>query len=170
MIRQMALINKMSHASPNIRITAKLFKFAKMPLHKRLYHSVAACVDYAKQTNASLSAFYFYNLVQIPVFILMVMSIRKIATENDDLTGAGVFWFPNLNEPDAYLILPIIATVLNYINLGVSNAKLTTKERHHKRKRALVRKPIPVIFPSASVFPPTVHSLVARRRIRLLDR
>jgi membrane protein insertase Oxa1/YidC/SpoIIIJ len=120
MLRQMALINKMSHASPNIRITAKLFKFAKMPLHQRLYHGFRACVDYARQTNTSLGAFYFYNIVQIPVFILMVMSIRKIATENEDLTGAGCLWFPNLNEPDAYLILPIIATLLNYFNLGVS--------------------------------------------------
>jgi hypothetical protein len=30
----------------------------------------------------------------------MVLSIRKIATENDDLTGAGVLWFPDLNMPD----------------------------------------------------------------------
>lgn len=120
MLRQMALINKMSHASPNFRITAKLFKFSKLPLHRRIYHSVAACVDFARQTNTSLTAFYFYNIVQIPVFILMVLSIRKIATENDELTGAGALWFPDLNEPDAYLILPIIATVLNYVNLGVS--------------------------------------------------
>jgi hypothetical protein len=97
MLRQMALINKMSHASPNFRITAKLFKFAKLPLHKRIYHSAAACIDYARQTNTSLSAFYFYNIVQIPVFILMVLSIRKIATENDDLTGAGALWFKDLN-------------------------------------------------------------------------
>lgn len=48
----------------------------------------------------------------------MVLSIRKISTENEDLTGAGVFWFPNLNEADPYLILPVIATALNYFNLG----------------------------------------------------
>lgn len=65
--------------------------------------------------------FYFYNIVQIPVFIVMVLSIRKISTENEDLTGAGALWFPNLNEPDPYLLLPMIATVLNYFNLGVSN-------------------------------------------------
>ena len=50
----------------------------------------------------------------------MVLSIRKISTENEDLTGAGALWFPNLNEPDPYLLLPMIATVLNYFNLGVS--------------------------------------------------
>ena len=50
----------------------------------------------------------------------MVLSIRKISTENDDLTGQGVLWFKNLNEPDPYLLLPAIATILNYINLGVS--------------------------------------------------
>ena len=50
----------------------------------------------------------------------MVLSIRKIATENEDLTGAGVLWFPDLNAPDSYLILPLMATALNYFNLGVS--------------------------------------------------
>jgi CDP-diacylglycerol pyrophosphatase len=49
----------------------------------------------------------------------MVLSIRKISFENDDLTGAGMLWFKNLNEPDTYLLLPLIATGLNYINLGV---------------------------------------------------
>ena len=51
----------------------------------------------------------------------MVLSIRKISTENDDLTGAGVLWFPDLNAADPYLILPLIATGLNCFNLGVSN-------------------------------------------------
>ena len=51
----------------------------------------------------------------------MVLSIRKISTENEDLTGAGMLWFKNLNETDPYLLLPLIATVLNYFNLGVSD-------------------------------------------------
>lgn len=50
----------------------------------------------------------------------MVLSIRKIAFENEALAGAGIWWFKNLNEADPYLILPIVATILNYINLGVS--------------------------------------------------
>ena len=58
--------------------------------------------------------------MQLPVFIIMVLSIRKVSFENEDLTGAGVLWFPNLNDPDPFLILPILATTLNYINLGVS--------------------------------------------------
>ena len=59
-------------------------------------------------------------MIQIPVFIVMVLSIRKISYENDDLAGAGIWWFKNLNEADPYMILPIIATILNYVNLGVS--------------------------------------------------
>lgn len=52
----------------------------------------------------------------------MVMSIRKICVENDDLAGAGMLWFPNLNEADPYLILPISAALLNYYNLSVSES------------------------------------------------
>jgi len=50
----------------------------------------------------------------------MVMSIRKISFENNDLHGAGILWFKNLNEADPYLILPILSSVLNYYNLTVS--------------------------------------------------
>ena len=57
----------------------------------------------------------------------MVLSIRKVATENPDLKGAGMFWFPDLNAPDPYLILPLIATALNYFNLG----RGITKENEH---------------------------------------
>ena len=51
----------------------------------------------------------------------MVLSIRKVSYETEALTGAGCLWFPNLNEPDPLLLLPFIATGLNYFNLGVSN-------------------------------------------------
>jgi hypothetical protein len=49
----------------------------------------------------------------------MVLSIRKISFENEDLKGAGILWFKDLNEADPYFILPILATILNYFNLGV---------------------------------------------------
>ena len=101
-------------------MAAKLFKHAELPLYKRVLYLTRAVLDYSKQTNTRLLSFYFYNMIQIPVFIIMVLSIRKISTENEDLTGAGMLWFKNLNEPDAYLLLPLIATVLNYFNLGVS--------------------------------------------------
>jgi YidC/Oxa1 family membrane protein insertase len=120
MVRQMVLINKMGQASPNIRLVMKLYKHSKISFLSRLRLTTAAIFDYAKQTNTNLLAFYFYNLIQIPVFIVMVLSIRKISYENDDLAGAGIWWFKNLNEADPYMILPIVATLLNYINLGVS--------------------------------------------------
>lgn len=125
MIRQMTLINKMSHASPNIRLAAKLMKHAKLPIYKRAWHGARAIYDYSKQTNTNLLSFYFYNIVQIPVFIVMVLSIRKISTENEDLAGQGVLWFKDLNEPDSTLILPLLATMLNYFNLGVSCPSLS---------------------------------------------
>ena len=50
----------------------------------------------------------------------MVMSIRKISYELPELTGAGILWFPDLNEMDPYCILPVTAALLNYFNLTVS--------------------------------------------------
>lgn len=79
-------------------------------------------------------------MIQLPLFIIMVMSIRMISHENADLTGAGMLWFPNLNEPDPYMILPIMAAALNYFNLTVSIPYRSNHlilisfiERHHQR-------------------------------------
>ena len=116
----MTLINKMSQASPNIRLASNLFKHSKLPLHKRLYHLGSAVLDYQRQTRTSLMQFYVANIIQLPIFIIMVLSIRKISYEEDGLEGAGMLWFPNLNEPDPYLILPVFSAVLNYFNLTVS--------------------------------------------------
>jgi len=63
----------------------------------------------------------------MPVFIVMVLSIRKVCYENADLAGAGFGWFVNLNQPDPYFILPLLATALNYANLGYG----ITKENEH---------------------------------------
>jgi len=87
MIRQMTLINKMSHASPSVRLAAKLMKHSDLPLHKRAWYGIKSMLDFSRQTNTNLLAFYFYNIVQIPVFIIMVLSIRKISTEQADLAG-----------------------------------------------------------------------------------
>jgi len=69
--------------------------------------------------NVNLLSFTAYNLVQLPIFLLMVWSIRKIATE-EDLTNTGILWFPNLNEADPYMILPIFSVIVTYFNLGVN--------------------------------------------------
>jgi membrane protein insertase Oxa1/YidC/SpoIIIJ len=69
------------------------------------------------------------------MFIIMVLSIRKISYENDDLGGAGIWWFKNLNEADPYMILPFVATLLNYINLGVTLSLLNSFiAGYHKRE------------------------------------
>ena len=104
----------------------------------------------------------------------MVLSIRKISTETEDLTGAGALWFPNLNDPDPYMLLPLMATALNYFNLGVS-AIITSflnkllPERNHQRERALVCEQIQIILPSPPILPSPFHLSVAGRSIRLLD-
>ena len=46
MIRQMTLINKVSQASPNIRLAAKLFKHSKLSFPKRAYHLSKAVLEY----------------------------------------------------------------------------------------------------------------------------
>lgn len=85
----------------------------------KAYYYVRAVLKYSKDVNVNLLTFAAYNLVQFPIFILMVFSIRKLATEQD-LTNHGILWFPNLNEADPYMILPIFSVVVTYFNIGVN--------------------------------------------------
>lgn len=104
----------------------------------------------------------------------MVLSIRKISFENDDLAGAGCLWFPNLNEADTTMVLPLISTVLNYINLSVSPALLMTLNfcpaRNQQRERTLVDQSIQVIFRRSVDLPFAIHTLVALGCLRVLDK
>ena len=78
-------------------MASKLFKYSKLPLYKRCWHFSKAVLDFQKQTKTSLLSFYLINVIQVPIFIIMVLSIRKISFENPDLANAGALWFPNLN-------------------------------------------------------------------------
>lgn len=97
MISQMVLINKMSKASPNFRVLGKMFKHVQLSLPSKLRLSFLAAYDFAKQTGVNLMLFYIYNIIQIPVFIVMIFSIRKICFEHGDLAGQGALWFKDLN-------------------------------------------------------------------------
>jgi hypothetical protein len=44
----MVLINKMGQASPNIRLAAKLYKYSKMGILKRITNLLSAVYDYSK--------------------------------------------------------------------------------------------------------------------------
>ena len=48
MIRQMTLINKMSQASPNIRLASKLLKHSKLSWPTKITHFVSAIYNYQK--------------------------------------------------------------------------------------------------------------------------
>jgi hypothetical protein len=106
----------------------------------------------------------------------MVLAIRKISFENEDLAGTGMLWFKDLNEPDPYLVLPILATALNYFNLGVSLLPLSLTSLlfltawNYERQRALVHQPVPLLLPSPPNLPLALHSLMASRCFPLLDR
>lgn len=97
MISQMVLINKMSKASPNFRVLGKMFKHVQLRLPSKLRLAFLAAYDFAKQTGVNLMLFYIYNIIQIPVFIIMIFSIRKICFEHGDLAGQGALWFKDLN-------------------------------------------------------------------------
>lgn len=117
MIRQMVLVHRMAKVSPNIRLLTFCVIRSNLPLFTKAYYYIRSLFRYCRDVNVNPFAFAAYNLFQLPVFFLMIMSIRKIAYEQN-LENSGILWFTNLNQPDPYMILPLISVGLTYYNLG----------------------------------------------------
>ena len=83
----MITINKMSAATPYFKILKSMLKENELRKTKKFGLAIWAAYDFAKQTNVNLLKFYLYNIIQIPVFLIMVLSIRKLSYENEDLAG-----------------------------------------------------------------------------------
>jgi membrane protein insertase Oxa1/YidC/SpoIIIJ len=88
-----------------------------LPYYKKAYYFTRSLFKYSKEVNVNLFSFAAYNIFQLPVFFIMIFSIRKISYE-ENLENCGYLWFKDLNEPDAYYILPFLSAFLTYINIG----------------------------------------------------
>lgn len=116
-IRQMILIQRMAKVSPNIRLLSYCTMKCDLPLSKKAYYFMRSLWKYSTDAKVNPISFAAYNILQIPVFFLLVMSIRKICYE-EDLKNTGILWFKNLGEADPYMILPLISVGITYYNLG----------------------------------------------------
>jgi membrane protein insertase Oxa1/YidC/SpoIIIJ len=117
MIKQMIFVHRMAKVTPNIRLLGYCTLKCNLSLTKKIYYFVRSAFVYSKDVKVNPFTFMAYNLFQLPVFFLMVMSIRKIAYE-EDLKASGILWFKDLNQPDTYMILPVFSVLLTYYNLG----------------------------------------------------
>lgn len=119
-IKQIMYFNNLSKVMPNIKKLSYATLKCNLPLSLKIFYFVKAIFVYLKDTNIRPFLFFAYNFFQIPLFFCMILSIRKICTENNFL-NEGILWFKNLSEPDPYMILPIISSIITFYNLGVRN-------------------------------------------------
>jgi membrane protein insertase Oxa1/YidC/SpoIIIJ len=130
-------------------------KKCDLPLMTKSYYFIRALFKYSKEAKVNLFSFAAYNLFQIPVFFLMVFSIRKISYEQD-LTNTGILWFKNLNEPDPYMILPLCSVLLMYFNIGRGIDKnnehwLINKWRSYFQVIQFIMLPFSCLWPSVNI-------------------
>jgi membrane protein insertase Oxa1/YidC/SpoIIIJ len=116
-LRQMVLIHRMAKVTPNIRLLGFCTMKSNLSLTKKAYYFSRAVWKYSTEAKVNPISFFAYNIFQMPIFFLLVMSIRKICYE-ENLSGTGILWFKNLNEADPYMILPLISVGITYFNLG----------------------------------------------------
>lgn len=118
MIKQMVSIQKMAKVTPNIKLLYIVTKKSNLSSIKKLYYFSRSVLIWMKEVKVNPFLFITYNIIQLPVFFLMIFSIKKISAD-ENLTNCGILWFKNLNEPDPYMILPILSVAITYYNLGV---------------------------------------------------
>lgn len=134
MIKQMVSIQKMAKVTPNIKLLFIVTRKSNLSFIKKYYYFTRSILMWMNEVKVNPFLFITYNIIQLPVFFLMIFSIKKISAE-ENLTNTGILWFKNLNEPDPYMVLPILAVGITYYNLGVSyNCYKLKLERNYKRK------------------------------------
>ncbi|GAB5366981.1 hypothetical protein AAMO2058_001190400 [Amorphochlora amoebiformis] len=94
---------------PYLRVLKSAFSKAKEPMVPRLNLL-------RRNLNITFRTFRFsptmmavYPILNIGMFFTFVVGVRNIVLTYPEFTSAGYLWFTNLQEPDPYMILPIVA-------------------------------------------------------------
>lgn len=107
-------------------------------------------------------------VTQLTIFIIYVISIRQMIRSGDlDLTEEGTLWFKNLQEPDPYYLLPIIATVSSYTSLEFAlkgKQKKISSSPGDFPQRAVIPQQQPLASSSKRVTQPVLGPEKPRRR------
>lgn len=118
LIKQVILVHKQAKVSSHIKLIGHATFGSKLKFYLKIKYFLKAVFQYSSSVKVNPVVLVAYNLFQIPIFFLMIFSIRKISFD-ENLINEGVLWFRNLNEPDPYMVLPIVSVLMTYYNLGV---------------------------------------------------
>lgn len=81
--------------------------------------------EYMKRHDIKLSRMFMPILVQAPLFITFVVTLRRFATEHDMVPGfsdGGVAWFPHLHQPDPLYVLPLVTALFTVGAVRINNS------------------------------------------------
>ena len=120
------------------------------------FHTVTFTQAYMKEHNIKLSRMFMPLLVQAPLFITFVLTLRRFADESaliDGFQTEGALWFTALHEKDPTFMLPIITTVLTVgavrINNGIKSNQYFTRDQMRRGMYGLTT----LFFPIAAFLP-----------------
>ena len=110
--RLWSLVNKVTGTGADTATTLKAYQ---------IYYQGMTSV--LKKHRISLLSMFGGTLIQIPVFVTFVFTVRRMIRDPElahELATGGALWFDNLTLADATMVLPLTAIGLTYMNLQVS--------------------------------------------------
>ena len=117
LIKQYRSLTPLAKAMPSYRLAGEIIKHAEVSN----FTKISAWYTTSRQINKFYKTKFYkafiYAILQIPQFITFVWSVRSLCVTNSELITGGTGWFVDLTVPDPFMILPIFAIGVSYLNL-----------------------------------------------------
>lgn len=112
--------------------TTKTSRFDRFMTHLKLNYKTA------KFENLKLFRFFFYNLVNIPIMMFVIVSLQRAAA-NPGIRDTPFLWMKNVYVSDPTYILPFVSCSIFWLTFGLGIDPLT-KDQLIGRLRMLAQR------------------------------
>ncbi|KAL4512620.1 hypothetical protein ABPG72_020457 [Tetrahymena utriculariae] len=118
--------SKLASIAPVLIQVKKLADQCQVSRSKRIQLIATAWFQIIRQQKLKMLRLFVYNLVNIPIIITMVWSIRRTMVE-ETVKNTSFLWIPSFIQVDPYFVLPVLAIAGYYWNLQ----RFITPENKH---------------------------------------
>lgn len=105
-------------AMPEFRLLKELHGKSQLPASTKGKLLIQGGTEIARGTQASFLKLVSYAVLQVPLFVTFVWSVRSLCATNDSLKTGGLLWFSDLTVADPTFVLPLVCNCLTYFAIG----------------------------------------------------
>jgi len=156
LILQLKSFGHFAKAMPEFRLLKELHESSQLSNSTKNMLLVQGGMEVTSRTKASFLKLISYGVLQVPLFITFVWSVRSLCFTNETLKAGGLLWFSDLTVADPTCILPLVCNFFTYFTIGKgitpeNQGWLINRIRGFWQMFLIVSLPISCQWPAVSV-------------------